>query len=384
LDLSFRQKVLLAAGVVYLVGVWLHIPYGGGHLYSDIPTLFQERECTGTCLTIPYVNGFIEYPVLVSLFIYAMGLLGSSISGSILNNYYYLTVAFLAIPSLLLVDETLKISRMMKGDERRVLTRLVLTPTFIFVLLVNWYAIGVYLAILGLRKFMQGSRVASGILLGLSAATNLITAAPAAGMLLSLKKPGDWARFLAAAGATFLVINAPFIVYNLPLWNEFWTFHYNWYIEGSWMYAFLSPYSPFRHDLFAILLVALMGIVLVLSRRPLVNREAFLPWLTTAAFLFSTYVAPPQTNLMLLPFFAMMPIEKRYWEFLAFDTLNALVIVVGFSQPLLPLGITISLSQFGHYSIVEWFAILKSAWIGKFLIVDGLGGKTESRMNSSN
>jgi len=57
-----NYDLYLLAGVLYVVAVWLHIPYGGGHIYSDIPTVFQTRECSGACLSIPYVSGFIEYP----------------------------------------------------------------------------------------------------------------------------------------------------------------------------------------------------------------------------------------------------------------------------------------------------------------------------------
>src|SRR5580700_6111383 len=78
-----NYDIYLLAGVLYTVGVWLHIPYGGGHIYSDIPTVFQIRECSGTGLSIPYVSGFIEYPVIVSGFIYLMGVLGGSLPGSI-------------------------------------------------------------------------------------------------------------------------------------------------------------------------------------------------------------------------------------------------------------------------------------------------------------
>ena len=77
-------------------------------------------------------------------------------------------------------------------------------------------------------------------------------------------------------------------------------------------------------------------------------------------------------NLILLPFFALVPIAKRYWEFLAFDILTAAIIVVGFSQPLQIVGITYSIDQFWYFSPVQWMAIIRSVWLGKFLLWDGL------------
>jgi hypothetical protein len=90
-------------------------------------------------------------------------------------------------------------------------------------------------------------------------------------------------------------------------------------------------------------------------------------------WLFSTYVATPQTNAMLLPFFVLAPIAF-YPEFLVFDAATSLIDVWGFSQPLLVLGITLHPVPFGSplQSPIQALEAIKSLWIGKFLIYDGL------------
>jgi hypothetical protein len=366
-----RSDLYIVTAVLFLIGFWLHIPYGGGHIYSDIPTVFQQRECGGACLTIPYVNGFIEYPIIVSEFIYAMGAIAKILPGSILIDYYYLTVAFLAIPTFLLVRETLKIAEMRGFSNRRVLVYLVATPTFLFLLLQNWYVIGVYFAIFGLRKFLQGNYKMSGILLGLSAASNLVTVVPAMGMFLAAKGLRNRAVFVVSALACYGAINLPFIAVNPSLWLSFWQFHTNWYIEGSWMLAFLSSFSPLRHYVFLALLLSLFAALSWISLKK-TNDAVNLSWLSTFAFLFSTYVFTPQMNLILLPFFAITPIVKRYWEFLAFDVINTLFIVLGFSQPLLIFGITYQFDAVSYLAPVRWLAIARSIWLGKMLLFDGL------------
>jgi uncharacterized membrane protein len=369
-----RGDVLVMALLIYAVGVWLHIPYGGGHIYSDIVGVFQDQllQPNFSATNIPYVNTFVEYPVLVSMFIYLMGLIGSILPVSILNGYYLASVAFLAIPSLLLVDETMKVGRLVGASERRVYQYVVVTPTFLFLLLVNWYMIGVYFTMLGLRLFLEGKYTSSGILYGLSAASNTVTAAPAIGLLFSLGSAKEVLKFAGTAGVTFLALNAPFVIINPQLWVSYWQFQSSWYIEGSWMLAFLSLWSPLRHIIFPALAVALLGAILVLSRTKRVRNPLTLAWLSTFALLFSNYVFTPQMNLILLPFFALVPITKRYWEFLAFDILTAVIIVVGFSQPLQVVGITYSLDQFTYFSPVQWLAIVRSAWLGKFLLWDGI------------
>jgi hypothetical protein len=369
-----RSDVLVVAFMVYALGIWLHIPYGGGHIYSDIVTVFQDQLLNPnfSATSVPYVNVFVEYPVLVSLFIYAMGLVGSVLPYPILNGYYLASAAFLAIPSLLLVDETMKVGRLVGAGERRVLQYVVLTPTFLFLLLVNWYMIGVYFMMLGLRMFLEGKYTFASVLYGLSAASNIVTAAPAIGLLLSLRSLREALKFAAGVGLAFLAVNAPFMIINPQLWISYWQFQSSWYIEGSWMLAFLSLYSPLRHLVFPATAVILLGAILLLSRIKRARDPLTLAWLSTFALLFSTYVFTPQMNLILLPFFALVPIAKRYWEFLAFDILTAAIIVVGFSQPLQIVGITYSVDQFTYFSPVQWMAIVRSVWLGKFLLWDGV------------
>jgi len=363
-----RSGVYLVAAILFLFGVWLHIPYGGGHVYSDIVSVFQNRECGGTCLTIPYLNGFVEYPIIVSEFIYAMGAVARTFPGPILTNYYYLTAAFLAIPTFLLVRETLKIAETRGYSDRRVLAYLIVTPTFLFMVLLNWYVIGVCFATLGLRKFLQGNCKISGILFGLSAASNLVTAAPAMGLLLAAKDGRDRDAFLFSALACYGAINLPFFVVNPSLWLSFWQFHSSWHIEGSWMLAFLPLFSPLRHYIFPVLLLSLYAVITWVSLKK--TKDAVtLSWLSTFAFLFSTYVFTPQMNLMLLPFFATAPIVKRYWEFLAFDVINSVFLVTGYPEPILIFGV--HLDVLSYLPPIIWFGIARSIWLGKMLVFDG-------------
>ena len=352
----------------------MHFPHGGGHIYSDIPTVFQERECLETCKTIPipYVNGFIEYPILVSMFIYVMGLVGLALPVSTLTGYYLASVAILAVPSLLLVDETMKISSLVRANQSRVMKYLVVTPTFLFLVLVNWYSIGVYFMLLGLRMFLQGRGTLSGVFFGLSAASNMITAAPAIGLVFGIRTPTEAVKFAGSALVTFLTLNAPFAIVNPQLWASYWQYQYNWYIEGSWMRLFLSLYSPLRHLVFIISAVTLLGAILILSyRRPC--DPLTLAWLSTFAVLFSSYVFTPQMNLMILPFLALAPIVSGYREFLAFDILTAAIIVVGVSQPLQIVGITYNQGNpLAGSSLIVWAGIIRSIWVGKFLLWNGM------------
>ena len=363
-------EVYSVAVLLYLFSAWLHFPYGGGHIYSDLVSVFQVRECPSGCtLPIPYVQTFVEYPVIVSMFMYAMGLLGRLISSSnILDAYYLCTCAFLLIPTLLLIRESVKITKLLGVDEGRVMRYIIVTPSFLIMLLLNWYVIGVFFSTFALRKYLQGSRWVSGVLLGLSAASNLVTALPAIGMTLSSKGLREQAKFVAGGLASYGLVNAPFVLLNPSLWFSPWQYAYNWYIEGSWMLAFLNLYSPLRHPLSTATFVLEVALILWTIGKTGIRDTVKLSWIFTFAFLFSTYIFTPQMNMILLPFFVFAPIAKQYVEFLVFDLVNALVIVLGYSQALFVFGISYAFPG----SLILYMVIVRSLWMGKFTIFDGV------------
>lgn len=386
--------VYIIAGALYLFSVWEHVPYGGGHIYSDISTVFQNRFCTdGSCsISLPYLHTFVEYPVVTGFFIYAMGLLGSFAplypSHDLLSNYYSWTAIFLAVPTFLSIGEIFRIGRILgvHSIRRRILLYFVATPTFVFMVLTNWYIIGVFFALLGLRKFLEGSRWISGALFGISAATNLVTAMPALGMIFAIKEKREAAIFMGAAVATVGAIYLPFFVLNPSFVSQFLTYEAGWYVEGNWMLLIMNSYNPMRHIIFPasfLILSFLIGvrglhlrkrIALGASSQEWANYTVLMASLFAFNWLFSSYISTPQTNVMLVPFFALLPMSKYYGEFFAFDLANSLIIVWGFSQPFLVLGITLSHVMFGspYHSPVQALEVVRSLWIGKFLIFDGL------------
>ena len=366
-----RVVVYSSALAFYLLGVWLHIPYGGGHIYSDIVTVFQGRECSSVCnVQVPYLQVFVEYPVITSMFMYAMGVLGSLLSGDLLTNYYYFTAAFLVVPTLLLVREMLKLAEMRGRPREKVLWYFIVTPTFAYMVLLNWYVIGVFFAVAGLRRFLEGRVAYGGVLLGLSAASNLVTAIPALGLLLASKTMRERVVLLCAGLGTYALINLPFIVLAPQRWYEAFNYTYNWYIENSWIQVFTSYlFSPVKHYVPPVAFAAVIAGMLWLRFRKGVDDPIVLAFLAMFGYVFSTYIYPPQLNLTLLPFFVLLPVAG-YLEFMAFDTANALIAVLGFSQALLPLGITYSFNAFNRFSFLWWVEVVRSFWVGKLMVLN--------------
>lgn len=365
---------LIAAGL-YVAAVWFHIPYGGGHVYSDLVTVFQVRECfIPSCVPpVPYAQSFIEYPVITSFFIYAMGSLGHLVPGPILYNYYWFSCIALALPTWVLIEELRRIARMRGvASDGRLLLFFIATPTFLFVLLVNWYIIGTCLTVAAIRLHLEGRRKVSGLLVGLSAAANLVTAIPLAGLLLSESRVRRVIPTLGAALAAYASVNLPAYLLSPERWLQFWQYQYGWYIEDSWMELFIGVYSPWRHIVPLFVFGTLGVAVLFLRFRLRLSDPLLLCFLATFSFVFSNYVYTPQMNVLLLPFIVLLPATfPSYGEFILFDTLNALIVLIGFSQVLEPLGILYSVKAFGLESPIQLLAVARSLWVGKLAVYNG-------------
>ncbi len=383
----FRVIVYSTTVALYLVGVWLHIPYGGGHIYSDLVYVFQNRECpfpdsaellygggSPFCtFPIPYVQSFTEYPVLSAMFLYVNAVLGNLFRGDLLTNYYLFSTFFLLFPTLLAVKELLALIELRGVSRSRILWYFIVTPTFIYLTLVSWYIIGVYFALFGMRKYLQGSRVISGVLFGLSAASTFITAAPALGLLIASKGVRERFLLVASAVGTYAAINAPFVILNTHMWLESFRFIYEWNIEDSWMQAILpSLESPWRHYIFP----AVLGIVVLMMLWTRAKKKTSDPlvfaFISMFGYTFATYIYTPQLNLALLPFFVLLPVSRSYLEFLAFEVSNSLIIIVGFSEALQPIGITYPIvTPIDRTNVVFWIEVVRSVWEGRFTFFSG-------------
>jgi hypothetical protein len=394
-DRRFMVLVYSTALALYLIGLWLHLP-NGGNVYNGITEVFQQRicppspvssypelppPCTVSDISVPYLQSFNEYPVITAVFMYAMGVLGGSLAGDLLTNYYLLNGVVLIIPTLLGIRELMKIIEIRGAPRSRILWYFVVTPTFLIMTLLNWYMIGLYFSLYGVRKYLEGgSRLWTGVLFGVSAASNFVTAVPALGLFIHSRTMKERALLAGAALGTYGAINAPFFFLNRGLWLQSFHFVYTWNIENSWMQAILiNLYSPYRHVIPPIVFGGFILEMLWLRYRRKTDDPLVFAFLAMFGYTFATYIYPPQLNLMLLPFFVLLPVTNSYREFLAFDVLNALIIILGFSEVLLAFGISYSGffrhgESINYMSVVFWIEAVRSLWQGKFALFNAIPG----------
>jgi hypothetical protein len=78
-------------------------------------------------------------------------------------------------------------------------------------------------------------------------------------------------------------------------------------------------------------------------------------------------------NLALLPFFVLLPVSSGYLEFLAFDTVASLIVIIGVSQVPLPFGM-VYFNLFHPASLTStpifWIEVIRSLWQGKVRLLE--------------
>ena len=134
--------------------------------------------------------------------------------------------------------------------------------------------------------------------------------------------------------------------------------------------------SPYRHLIPPIVFGGFIGGMLWLRYRGKTSDPLVFAFLATFGYTFATYVNPPQLNLILLPFFVLLPVSRRYLEFLAFDVVTALIIILGFSEVLMPFGIRYQdyFMPISYVSAVFWIEVIRSVWQGKFALLNEIPG----------
>jgi uncharacterized membrane protein len=360
-------EILAAASMVFLVGVWEHLPVVVPNHYTDVASIFwRDGIGTGPHL-IPYYQFTFEYPVLVGFLVY----LASSIRlyvpdfSTALNYYVLATDAVLylfTIGTIILVYRMVELLGVEKG---RIWKGFLIAPSFLMFTVYNWDIIAIFFATLSIYCYLRGDKTKSALSLGLGISAKLY---PCMLIPVYMLEESNWKgrlRALLVPVAVFGMLNLPFILANFSGWLETWKFHAGWGIEDSWLIFIFNQMDPNAHYLALAVLLYLVykGVTGTLRKqykdRP--TRVIERSFLMNVAWLFGNYVVTPQMALMLLPFYVLIPTISLPVIYLA-EIMNALVIVLWFSSPL-NLGNPLSPT-----SPVQWFAAGRQLiWLGLFV-----------------
>jgi uncharacterized membrane protein len=293
--------------------------------YSDTVPLFGLHHLdTGA---VPYLDSPVEYPVLTGGFMAlaaAMARVYDGASGAWgvlpgvppVESYYVVTCLLLSLCALLTTRGVLGLSGRRPWDAAMV----GLSPLLFVHVFTNWDLFAVALATSGLWAWARRRPVLAGVLLGLGVAAKLYPALLLAALFLLCLRAGRlhvWLRTAVAAGAAWLVVNAPIALLAPENWSRFFRLNksrpadpdtiWNLVLHATHQQAFGGPVlegqSPTElNTVVAVVLVLLVaGVAWLTLAAPVRPRVAQLAFLLVAGFLLLNKVWSPQYSLWLLP-----------------------------------------------------------------------------------
>ena len=302
------RLVMLAAASCFMMSILIHFPYPktGAPFYSDIVGSWSRLNSSGkpeVVAGIPYVTYQFEYPTICGLITW----IGGWGSGGSEANFAAIEFAILFLFALLTAHFLFLFLKHLNLEHSRQLVYSVFAPSLLFFGAYNFDIVQTFFVLFSLYTFICRSKLkASAISLGLGVVTKL---SPIFLLPLFLEEiSGNKGRvvYTALNGAVIAIFNIPFMVANYGVWYDGYKFLANYIIEDSFLvWIFNSDTSIIAKYCSDILLAfALSAIYIALRQKPLLIRSFMV---FGVLILFSTF-APPQLNIDLLPFFALIPI----------------------------------------------------------------------------
>ena len=184
--------------------------------YSDLPSLFSDRGLTTHTWPYSSKTNAVEYPPLTGMVMYATSFLVRH-NGDQYRKYFDVNAIFL---SILFIAVVLLLKRM-RPDLWYLLP---LAPVVIASLFINWDMWAVLPALGAIYYFDKGSNKKSALLLGIGTAVKfypIVLALPALLIFWRRREIKSALNYLLVFGATWLLINLPFILTTPTGWYRF-------------------------------------------------------------------------------------------------------------------------------------------------------------------
>jgi hypothetical protein len=293
--------------------------------FNDFQVIYHWRGLDQG--VIPYVEGFIEYPPVTGLFIYAASWLGGDVAGAFHWNAFGLAVAALSTTWLLLL-----ILRWDGHDQRRVLLWAVGSPLLLYAFH-NWDVLSVILAVAGWWAWRRQMPVLAGVLFATGAMAKVWPGLFLPFLLIEALR-GDmrqaprtfaasgWSkavRLSAGAAGALAAWNLPFLLTNSAVYLETYTWNLGRgpTVESFWYAArvataklglpgaalFSESGAPWTS--LTLLALGLAGLAFATWMRRVTACEASFG--AVALMLLANQVMSVQYVLWLLPFLVLLP-----------------------------------------------------------------------------
>ncbi len=360
-------EIIAAATMIFIIGVWEHLPVVVPNHYTDISSVFWREGIGKGPHLIPYSQFMFEYPVIVGMLVYAASSIRTIVPDfSVAMNYYTLLMDAALYPFAIgTVIVLYKIVEIVGVQKARMWKAFIVAPSFLMFTVYNWDIIAVFFATLSLYYYLKHEKTKSALSLGLGISTKLYPGMLLPVLLLEEKNWKDRLKLITMSLGVFFVLNAPFAFVNFNQWFETWAYHANWGIEDSWLIFFFNQMDKNAHYVGLVVLLYLVYKGLSGTFKKQYDNQATRiierSFLMNIAWVFGNYVVTPQMALILLPFYVLIPTISLPVVYVA-EIMNALIIALWFT-PELNLG-----NPLISTSPVQWFAAARQLiWLGLFI-----------------
>jgi uncharacterized membrane protein len=286
--------------------------------YSDIGPLYYLRGFADGLF--PYFNSFegqfLEYPVLTGLTMWVASVIANAFSNSdSAAPFVYANWIF----NLVFISAAIWVMSNIKTANRNAAWWFALSPALFLTLGINWDALAVLCAVAAVYLWQKEKPLASGIAIGLGAAAKLFPAlilVPIAIDVIRKRNVRSGLITLVAAATTWLLVNAPFMVFSHEGWLEFYRFSSTRGIDfGSlWLgmnYVFSFEVSTQTANLLGLIAVAICSLLLLIFHK----RVDFVSsvFIIVAVFTLFNKVYSPQFWIWLAPLAALTAIRLKHF-----------------------------------------------------------------------
>jgi hypothetical protein len=362
-EVTYR-RVIFASVLVFLASAILHWP--SFHIYSDIINAFWSRTNSAgvpfLTYEIPYTQYIFEYPPICGLVIWV----GGWLSGGSLTNYALIEFTILGIFFVSTTHVLYKFLERLKLNHNLQLLFSLLVPSAVAFAAYNFDVIETFFIVLSLYLYVcLGRAKLSSISLGLAVATKLYPILLVPLFIQDVKSVKSKVSFALLSLGTVVALNLPFALVNYSTWLGGYLYLKNWGLEDTFLvWLFPSRSSiPVAEAISALLIAGSCAAVYLLARNQNIILRSFL---VTGAFVLFSYIAPPQLNLDLLPFFALVPLIPIPLFYL-FESTNLAFIALwdSFPNPSLP-------------GVVQAIALARQILLATILFLLWTSGRTKA------
>lgn len=286
-------------------------------LYSDIPNFFGKAATAGW----PYLNSQIEYPVLIGLFVRAMGLLGKTLPG------YYVASSLFII--LLSIGATYLLYLTVRASERKKLWQYwILAPSMLVFSVYNWDMLAVFCVVAAIYAVWKKQDILAVLFLVFGTWAKLYPVLYILPLLMRQETRRAQINLVLAVATLTAALNLPFALANFDSWAFFFTFNSGRIstFDSIWtVIRWIFPSLQNAQIISALSLMIFAGWYFWMIWK--FRKESVLKswYLATLIFMMTNKVFSPQYLLWLLPFFIVLP-APGYKKFMAFEFSNLILL----------------------------------------------------------